>query len=71
MRYSPESINCLYGGGDMTSKLKTKIPVGYFHFHDDVGLNFQFNRALVNQCPMDEMMEAAQNIKRMRMSKMS
>jgi len=47
----------------MTSKLKTKIPVGYFHFHDDVGLNFQFNRALVNQCPMDEMMEAAQNIK--------
>lgn len=38
------------------------MPVGYFHFHNDTGLNFQFNRALINQCPMDEMMEAAQRI---------
>jgi len=48
----------------MTSKLEFSIPVGYFHFHDDIGLNFQFNRALINQCPMEEMMEAAQNIKK-------
>lgn len=48
----------------MTSKLQFKTPVGYFHFHDDIGLNFQFNRALINQCPMEEMMVAAQNIKK-------
>jgi len=48
----------------MTNKLQSKMPVGYFHFHDDIGLNFQFNRALINQCPMEEMMEAAQNIKK-------
>jgi pimeloyl-ACP methyl ester carboxylesterase len=46
----------------MTEKLRFKMPVGYYHFHDDVGLNFQFNRALINQCPMEEMMEAAQQI---------
>ncbi len=45
-------------------RLQFKIPVGYYHFHDDVGLNFQFNRALINQCPMEEMMEAAQSIRK-------
>jgi pimeloyl-ACP methyl ester carboxylesterase len=47
----------------MSEKLKFKMPVGYYHFHDNIGLNFQFNRALINQCPMGEMMEAAQKIK--------
>ncbi|MGI6084739.1 MAG: alpha/beta hydrolase family protein [Acetivibrionales bacterium] len=46
----------------INKQLQLKMPVGYFHFHDDIGLNFQFNRALINQCPMDEMMEAAQRI---------
>lgn len=47
----------------MTEKLKIEMPVGYYHFHDDTGLNFQFNRALINQCPMEEMMKAAQGVK--------
>lgn len=48
----------------MTDTIQFKMPVGYFHFHDDIGLNFQFNRALINQCHMEEMMEAAQDIKK-------
>jgi len=48
----------------MDTRLTFEMPVGYFHFHDDVGLNFQFNRALVNQCPMEEMMNAARNIQK-------
>ncbi len=46
----------------MKEKLHFKMPVGYYHFHDDIGLNFQFNRALINQCPLEEMMAAAQKI---------
>lgn len=48
----------------MEARIKIELPVGYYHFHDDIGLNFQFNRALLNQCPMEEMMVAAQKIKK-------
>lgn len=47
----------------MAEKLQMKIPVGYYHFLDDIGMNFQFNRALMNQCPLDELMAAAQKIR--------
>ncbi|HEY8392346.1 MAG TPA: alpha/beta fold hydrolase [Capillibacterium sp.] len=48
----------------MEARIKIELPVGYYHFHDDIGLNFQFNRALLNQCPLDEMMVAARKIKK-------
>lgn len=47
----------------MEARIEIELPLGYYHFHDDIGLNFQFNRALLNQCPLAEMMVTAQKIK--------
>ena len=46
-------------------KLQSDFPVGFLKFHDDIGMNFHFNRFYsYGYLPLEELMESARQIKR-------